>query len=167
MLMGMRLRAAADLHPRRIGRLAADDEGRAAVGHRTAIEQFQRRRHRLGRHHVGDSDRLVKLRAGMGQRMRAHQHREFGEVLFGHAIFVHVARRDEAVIGGDGRAQRHLVIGMTDLRQRHDRGIAALAGQAVLAGDTQHVLDDAGIDEMCASMVMARPVAPPTCTAWA
>ena len=93
-------------------------------------------------------DRLVELGAGMGQRMLSHQHGELGEVLFGHAIFVHVARGDEAVIGGDGRTQRHLVVGMTDLRQRHDRGIAALAGQAVLAGDAQDVLDHASVDEV-------------------
>ena len=65
-----------------------------------------------------------------------------------HAIFVHVARRDEAVIGGDRRPQRHLVIGMADLRQRLDRGVAALPGQAVLAADHQHMLYNAGIDQM-------------------
>ena len=84
----------------------------------------------------------------MGQRVGAHQHREFGEVFLGHAIFVHVARGDEAVIGGDRRPQRHLVIGMADLRQRLDRGVAALPGQPVFAADHQHMLCDAGIDQM-------------------
>ena len=144
----MRLRAAAHANAGLAGRLAADHEGRAAVGYRTAIQQFQRHRHRLRRHHVGNRDRIVELRAGMRQRVGAHQHREFGEVFLGDAIFVHVARGDEAVIGGDRRPQRHLVIGMADLRQRLDRGVAALPGEAVLAADHQHMLDDAGIDQM-------------------
>ena len=147
-LMGMRLRAAAHANAGRAGALAADHERRAAVGHRAAIQQLQRHRHRLRRHHVGDGDRLVELRAGMGQRVGAHQHREFGEVFLGHAVFVHVARGDEAVIGRDRRPQRHLVIGMADLRQRLDRGVAALPGEPVLAADHQHMLRDAGIDQM-------------------
>ena len=72
----------------------------------------------------------MKLRAGMGQGMGAHQHREFGEVFLGHAIFVHVARGDEAVIGRDRRPQAHLVGGVADLRQRLDRGVAAVPGAA-------------------------------------
>ena len=57
-----------------------------------------------------------------------------------HAVFMHVAGGDEAVIGGNGRPERHLVGGMADLRQRLDRGVAALPGQAVLAGDHEHML---------------------------
>jgi hypothetical protein len=37
---------------------------------------------------------------------------------------------------------------MADLRQRQDRGIAALPGQTVLAADDQHVLCYAGLDQM-------------------
>jgi hypothetical protein len=37
---------------------------------------------------------------------------------------------------------------MADLRQRLDRGIAALSGEAVLAGDDEHVARDAGFDEV-------------------
>ena len=69
----------------------------------------------------------------MGAGIGAHQHRELGKILLGHAVVVHVARGDKTVIGRNRRAQRHLVIGMTDLRQRQDRGVAALAGQPVLA----------------------------------
>ena len=81
MLMRMRLRAAAHTHADIAGPLAADDEGCAAVGHRTAIQQFQRQRDRLRGHHVGDGDRFTELRAGMSQRVLAHQHREFGQVV--------------------------------------------------------------------------------------
>src|SRR5258708_937398 len=76
---------------------------------------------------------FMKLRAGMRQCVLSHQHCEFGEVGLGHAIFVHVARGDQAIIGRDGRAQRYLVIRMSDLRQRQDRGVPALSGQPVLA----------------------------------
>ena len=37
---------------------------------------------------------------------------------------------------------------MADLRQRQDRGVAALPGQPVLAADHQHVPDNAGLDQM-------------------
>ena len=37
---------------------------------------------------------------------------------------------------------------MADLRQRQDRGVAALPGQPVLAADHQHMLDHAGLDQM-------------------
>ena len=37
---------------------------------------------------------------------------------------------------------------MTDLRQRLDRGVAALPGEPVLAADHQHMLDDTGLDQM-------------------
>jgi hypothetical protein len=84
----------------------------------------------------------------MGCRTRAHQHRELGEILLGQAVFVHVARGDEAVIGGNGRTQRHLVVGMADLRQRCDRSIAALPGQAIFTPDHKHMARDAGIDQM-------------------
>ena len=84
----------------------------------------------------------------MRQGVGAHQHREFGEVFLRDAIFVHVARRDEAVIGGDRRPQSHLVVGVTDLRQRLDRGIAALPGQTIFAADHQHMLCDAGVDQV-------------------
>ena len=90
----------------------------------------------------------MELRAGMGQRVGAHQHREFGEVLLGDAVFVHVARGDEAVIGRDRRPQRHLVVGMADLRQRLDRGVAALPGQPVFTADHQHMFCDSRIDQM-------------------
>ncbi len=146
--MRVRLGATANADPQRSGPLAADDEGGAAVGHRTAVEQLERHRHRLGRHHIGDRDRLLELRAGMGAGMRAHQHRELGEILLGHAVFVHVPAGNEAVIGGDGRAQRDLVIGMADLGQRLDRGIAALPGETVLAGNNEDVARHAGLDEM-------------------
>ena len=46
-LMGMRLRAAAHANASRGGRLAADHERRAAVGHRAAIQQLERHRHRF------------------------------------------------------------------------------------------------------------------------
>ena len=46
-LMGVRLRTAAHMHPRLTGPLPADHEGRAAVGHGAAIEQLERQRHRL------------------------------------------------------------------------------------------------------------------------
>ncbi len=123
-------------------------ERRAAVGHRAAVEQLQRHRHRLRRHDVGDRDGIVELRAGMGAGVRAHQHRELGEVLFRHAILMHVPVSNKAVIGGNGRPQRHLVIGVPDLRQRLDRGIAALPGEAVLAGDHEHMPRDAGFDQV-------------------
>ena len=64
--MGMRLRATAHADAGLAGPFAADDEGRAAVRHRAAIQQFQGQRHRLRGHHVGDRDRIVELRAGMG-----------------------------------------------------------------------------------------------------
>ncbi len=85
---------------------------------------------------------------GMRQRVLAHQHRELREVLLGHAIFVHVTRRDQAVVSGNGRPQRHLVIGVADLGQRLDRGVAALPGETVFAADDKHMLGDAGIDQM-------------------
>ena len=148
MLMGMRLRAAEHAHANLAGAFAADHECRAAVGHRTAIQELQRQRHRFRGHHVGDGNGVVKLGAGMRQRVAAHQHREFGEVFLRHAIFMHVARRDEPVIGRDGRPQRHLVFGVADLRQRQDRGVAALPGQPVLACDHQHMLDHTGLHQM-------------------
>ena len=37
---------------------------------------------------------------------------------------------------------------MTDLRQRLDRGVAALPGEPVFAADHQHMLDDTGLDQM-------------------
>src|SRR5712691_6615670 len=40
MLMGVRLRAAEYAHADLAGAFAADDERRAAVGHRTAVQQF-------------------------------------------------------------------------------------------------------------------------------
>ena len=46
-LMGMRLRAAAHANAGRTCSLAADHERRTAVGHRAAIQQLQRHRHRL------------------------------------------------------------------------------------------------------------------------
>ena len=46
-LMGMCLRTAAHANAGRGGWLAADHECRAAVGHRAAIQQFQRHRHRF------------------------------------------------------------------------------------------------------------------------
>lgn len=146
--MGVRLGAAADANPPRAGRLAADHAGGAAVGDRAAVEQFERHRHRLRGHHVGNRDRLVELSAGMHQRVLAHQHRELGKVLLREAVFMHVARRDQAVIGRDRRPQRHLVVGMADLGQRLDRGVAALPGQAILAADHQHVFCDTGVDEV-------------------
>ena len=138
-LMGMRLGAAANAHAGLSGPLAADDEGRAAVRHRAAIQQLERHRHRLRGHDIGDRDGIVELCAGMGAGVGAHQHGEFGEVFFRHAVFVHVAGGDQAVIGGNGRAERHLVVGMADLRQRLDRGIAALPGEPVLAGHDEHI----------------------------
>ena len=90
----------------------------------------------------------MELGAGMRERMSAHQYREFGKVFLGHAIFVHVTRCDEAVIGRDRRPQRHLVVGMTDLRQRLDRGVAALSGEPVLTANDKHMLDDTSLDQM-------------------
>jgi hypothetical protein len=57
----------------------------------------------------------MELGAGMGAGMRAHQHREFGEVFLREPVFMHVAGGDKAVIGGNGRAERDFVIGMADL----------------------------------------------------
>ena len=37
---------------------------------------------------------------------------------------------------------------MADLRERKDRGIAALPGQAVLAADHEHVFHDTGLGQM-------------------
>ena len=37
---------------------------------------------------------------------------------------------------------------MADLRQRLDRGVAALPGETIFAADHQHMLCDAGIDQM-------------------
>ena len=50
--------------------------------------------------------------------VRTHQHGELGKVFFREAVFVHVAGGDEAVIGGDGRPERYLVVGMADLGER-------------------------------------------------
>ena len=37
---------------------------------------------------------------------------------------------------------------MTDLRQRLDRGVAALPGETVFTADHQHMLCNAGVDQM-------------------
>ena len=58
----------------------------------------------------------------------------------GAAELVHVARRDQAVVGGNGRAERHLVDRVADLRQRLHRRVAALAGHPVLAADDEDAL---------------------------
>ena len=148
MLMGMRLRAAAHAHGDLAGGFAAHDKCRPAIRHRAAIQQLERQRHRFRAHHVSDCDRVVELGAGMHRRVAPHQHRDFGEIFLGHAVFVHVSRGDEPVIGWDGRAERHLVFRMSDLRQRLDRGIAALAGQPILAGHHQHISDHVGLDQV-------------------
>ena len=80
MLMGMRLRTTGNAHARLAYAFAAEDEGGAAIGNRATIQQFQRQRHRLRRHHICDGDLVVKLRTGMDDGVFAHQHREFREV---------------------------------------------------------------------------------------
>ena len=99
----------------------------------------------------------MKLRAGMGERVRTHQDGELGEVFLRHTVFVHVAIGDEAVIGRDGRAERHLVRGMPDLRQRLDRGIAALAGEPVFAADHEHVFGNTAFHELMRQHAMTHP----------
>src|SRR5437773_789143 len=82
----------------------------------------------------------------MGERVRAHQHGEFGEILLRHAVFVHVAGGDEAVIGGNRRTERHLVVGMADLRQcgglahevERGRALMLAVGCEANAGDEAH-----------------------------
>ncbi len=96
---------------------------------------FERRGNGLRGHHVGDGDRVVKLRAGMGRCVLAHQHGEFGKIFLRRAVFMHVSVSNEAVIGRYGRAERNFVGGMADLCQRLDRYVAALAGEPVLAAD--------------------------------
>jgi len=128
MLMRMGLRATAHADAGRAGRLETNHEGGAAIGYRTAVQELQRQRHRLRGHHVSDRDRIMKLRTGMRAGIRAHQDGELGQILLRDAIFVHVARGDQAVIGRDRRPQRHLVFGMADLCQSQDRGVAALSG---------------------------------------
>src|SRR3954451_10943973 len=77
MLMRMRLRAAAHTYADITGPLATYDKGCAAIGYRTAVQQFQRRGDRLRGEHVGDGDRFTELRAGMRRGVLAHQYREF------------------------------------------------------------------------------------------
>src|SRR3954471_18950222 len=95
MLMRMRLRAAEHTYADITGPLAAYDKGCAAVGYRTAIQQFQRRGYRFRVENVGDGDTFPELRAGMRRGVLAHQSREFSQVVLGDAVFVHVARGDK------------------------------------------------------------------------
>ena len=119
-------------------RLGRDDDGAAAVGDRAAVEQLQWRGDRSGREHVRHADGAAKLRALMLHRMLAHQHRQLGQIRLGAAEVVQVARRQQAVISRNRRAQRHLVDRVPDLRQHLHRRVTALPGQAVLAADHQH-----------------------------
>jgi len=107
LLMGMGLGAAADANPGITGRLAADHEGGAAIGDRAAIQQFSAAAPPVST--AITSATVIgswNCAPGWVSACIAHQHREFGKVLLRHVIVMHIARGDEAVMGGNRRPQR-------------------------------------------------------------
>ena len=126
--MSMRLAGADDAHGKIIAAIAAHHESRAAVGDGTAIEQLQRSGDRLGVQCRLDSDRLAELRARMQAGVPAHQHGKLRQVGLAVAVFMHVARCHQAVVRGNGCAERHFVRRVADLHQCLDCRVAALAG---------------------------------------
>ena len=115
-------------------------------------------------------DRLAELRARMRCRHGgASAPPARRDPLRRYRMLVHVARSDQAVVGRDGRPQRHLV----DRVARPGPAPGSRESRLwpvmpVLAADDQDVAAPRPTrPAWCASITMAKPVAPPICIAWA
>ena len=83
--------------------------------------------------HLVHADGFVQMRMRVAGGMAPHQRGELGQVLAPGAGVVHVARRQQRVVGRHRGAVGHFGVGFADLRQRLDRGIDGLPGQAAVS----------------------------------